>query len=1638
MALVLADRVRDTTTTTGTGTITLSGTAPTGYQNFSVVGNGNTTYYTINAASQWEVGIGTYSSTGPTLSRDTVLASSNAGSLVNFSSGTKDVFITYPAEKSVNYDASGNVGVGTPSPGAKLDVAGNSYFRSDMFVYQNGGIFFNGNGSYGGAGVYARNTGADLVLAANGGEGARLTATGFGVGVSSPSVKFSASGSAGDPTLNAASGVAEFRVNTTQMLAIGGYASGSYGMWLQGKQDNGGYTTSTWPIILQPSGGNVGVGTPSPGVKLDVTGSIRASQSVTIGGGGTYAAGSIYSDGNWGMIFRAYQASPNQAQFLWTSSPDNELLRIDTAGSLISTFSVRAPIFYDNNNTAYYLDPASTSLLGGALFNNVTIDPSSIGAGVGVGTITESSTGFSAPGIAFGGGTGQHGAIVYAGDTMYFGAENGSDNTLGVRATLNNSGSFAATGDVRAPIFYDSNDTSYYVNPASGSVLGGTVSILGSRNITLSSSSGSVQIRGDSGGWSNGLLFYGSAGTYRGGFGALGGGNTLDYYWVGSDYNTAALYVYPSGVVQASNSLRAPIFVDSDNTGYYLDPAGTSVLGQINFGDSTKFIRGGASGQIILGAGSASDAYIQVGGSYYPIWNSGNFTPGNYMPISGGTFTGAVGFPGGSAVTVNGDFVSRRSNGSTGVYYFVDANDKYLYWDGGQYLFGGSYTVAATRFYGVSDVRAPIFYDSDNTAYYVNPAGASALNSVTFGLYPTSAGGGGQIVPATGSPYSLRQDFGSDNTGWRYGVAKNVSGTATVLFYVQDNGAVVSLGDMRAPIFYDSDNTGYYVDPASTSNLNRLLLQPRIDNYYVGSVSSTDPVSNWQSLTDTTGQFVVSQFNNFGAGGFTNYPSGVYTYGAVLSWRTTNHSFQLFASHTGDLAYKTQWNNDNYSGWLTPVVYGRNAGSSSGKTIYGTILYDADNTSYYCDPNTTSILWETRSYYLTNIAAVNEDHRFGVYFSNDRNEHYAITREAGAWASPYPDLRIGFYTGMKFMAESSYGGMRFYNETSYTTQIMSISNSADPLGAGNVYVNNSLQAGSSLRAPIFYDSDNTYYYVNPATNSTLANIDVASIIDSAAYYDAAIEVRERSFGGSQTTSFNNAPRLGFHWGGRVAMQLALGADGIFNVMNGDCSAYATFRAGNVYGNTFIDNNNSAYYVDPSGDAVLAGNLFIGQAANSSYIYMGDGDNGQRVIHNNSDRIGFLTQAGGWGSWCEDDGSWRNDSYMQTPIIYDINNTAYYLDPASTSVLRGLTLNDSVPTITFSSTTSGRSSAFGMTDAYNMYLNAPSGGILFLSTFQAPNMYDRDNTAYYVDPASNSVFNTLQASNVVCYPGWPGSPGIDANAYTFSAISSFTYSNNAPYTGPFVALPAGGYGLQFNAPYSGGGNGLSFRTRNGDASTFNSWYALAVYGSSRSAGDLYATVYYDANDTGYYVNPNGGSSLSTVTVNDTIYSYNWFRSYGNTGWYNQTYGGGLYMFDTTWVRVYNAKSFYTDADIAAAGNVTAYYSDERLKTKTGVIDNALDKVSSLEGFLYVENDLARSLGYTNDKQQVGVSAQQVQAVLPEAVSLAPVDFETLEDGTIVSKSGEDYLTVDYSRLVPLLIEAIKELKSEVNDLKAALQ
>ena len=180
-------------------------------------------------------------------------------------------------------------------------------------------------------------------------------------------------------------------------------------------------------------------------------------------------------------------------------------------------------------------------------------------------------------------------------------------------------------------------------------------------------------------------------------------------------------------------------------------------------------------------------------------------------------------------------------------------------------------------------------------------------------------------------------------------------------------------------------------------------------------------------------------------------------------------------------------------------------------------------------------------------------------------------------------------------------------------------------------------------------------------------------------------------------------------------------------------------------------------------------------------------------------------------------------------------------------------------------------------------------------------------------------------------------------------------------------------------------------------------------ASRGASSSYAiTISNSTNASGY----NSGALIVT----------------GGGGFGGQVYGNSNAYFAGALGVGTTAPT--TAGQIYATNSITSYYSDERLKNKIATIENALDKVDQLTGFIYTSNELAASFGYADQSPQVGISAQAAQKVQPEVVKPAP--FDIADDGT--SKSGENYLTVQYEKLVPLLIEAIKELRAEVNLLK----
>ncbi|CAB4121798.1 Intramolecular chaperone auto-processing domain containing protein [uncultured Caudovirales phage] len=290
----------------------------------------------------------------------------------------------------------------------------------------------------------------------------------------------------------------------------------------------------------------------------------------------------------------------------------------------------------------------------------------------------------------------------------------------------------------------------------------------------------------------------------------------------------------------------------------------------------------------------------------------------------------------------------------------------------------------------------------------------------------------------------------------------------------------------------------------------------------------------------------------------------------------------------------------------------------------------------------------------------------------------------------------------------------------------------------------------------------------------------------------------------------------------------------------------------------------------------------------------------------------------------------------------------------------------------------------------------------------------------------------------------GPSGTDSFAFYFGSSTKAFFFNAAnitaqriftlPDTSGTIALVGGsGVGTVTSVGGTGTVSGLTL------TGTVTSSGSLTLGGtlsltSANITGGLGYTPYNSSNPSGYVTSSGSVNYANTAGYLTgpaaTNGSDGWFRSSGATGWYNSTYTGGIYCTDSSYVRTYNSFALYVGNTILATGDITAYYSDERLKEKQGKIVNATMKIKSLDAFYYKNNDLAKSFGYTSDKMQVGLSAQQVKMIMPELVKRAPFDVAVNEDKTEYSKSGEEYMTIDYGKLTPLIIAGFQEQQKTI--------
>jgi hypothetical protein len=910
----------------------------------------------------------------------------------------------------------------------------------------------------------------------------------------------------------------------------------------------------------------------------------------------------------------------------------------------------------------------------------------------------------------------------------------------------------------------------------------------------------------------------------------------------------------------------------------------------------------------------------------------------------------------------------------------------------------GTYTTSG-------DYRAPIFYDSNNTGFYTDPAGISNMDTVTAVNFRM----GNALYLGSNNNYI------NNNSTW--------FGT---------NSSFRSDTDIRATIFYDSTDTSFYVDPHNISRFSKL------------AIGNVDYSSGMQVGSLALGNVGTNY----------HYTSGWSTSmnGGILANCADNWEFVIHDSANRLASPFVFWGGgSNYIemgrdlGWGTTPIFAT-------ASFRAPIFYDSNDTAFYVDPNSNSYI-NTLNVAFTNFRSHIDI--YGPIYSYKNDSGYILQSFNQSAGNP-----------AQFNIRHSLGDTIIEN------------------ARGIIYENSTFsQANNSYRAPIFYDSNNTAFYVDPngATNigawTSNASVNLQRGSGGAVYQ--TIEntdsggtyaylhlnqsgggngylIKNRTTGNSVSNQslylWNDPGPIEFVPAGTASLRTTISTGGNMTV------------ATDVRTPIFYDSGNTAGYADLGNGTVR--------------VYAASGGQGGFTV---ADTGGFLTyrittnnSGNGW-SWrfttneavatsfdtffsvAYDTGiaqvSGTNPSF-RAPIFYDSNDTTYYLDPSSSGVsLRiGGAIQGNHTTWTgemnkiqwhsgnlyFQNTSDGVFTFRNSNGAEPYTLNANGNGTAS-GSWRAPIFYDSNNTNFYVDPEGISSLygvairgdqSPTDTSNQIFF--W------SAGNTTTSAIG---FKNNG---GNFPNPTGQGDGYNTYLTMDSVGRGWVFR-RGVGGSDFSSAYTsgwILNNGIWQSNGDMRAPIFYDANDTAFYADPSSGSSYryqilrgtwnnnpfgvseqftirgnypSYCLRNTDVGSY-WLVHHAmdqTINWYGGNSGG---VDGSAW----NRNLFLDMAgNLTARNNITAY-SDVRLKTNIKLIDNPLEKVKRLRGV------------YFNWKEtgtlSVGMIAQEVELVFPELV----LTSSTCEPGKEDSKETK---SLDYSKIVSVLVEAIKEQDQEVLSLKA---
>jgi hypothetical protein len=924
-----------------------------------------------------------------------------------------------------------------------------------------------------------------------------------------------------------------------------------------------------------------------------------------------------------------------------------------------------------------------------------------------------------------------------------------------------------------------------------------------------------------------------------------------------------------------------------------------------------------------------------------------------------------------------------------------------------------------------SDVRAPIFYDSDDTTYRAdfNSTSNTAMRFRGGTLHGPNPSWGRYLYVGTNGNVSSEACVATTNGNLHL---DSRSGNNLYLqWYV--GGTVYVNNAIQAQIYYDRNDTSYYGDFASTSYMNDLRVNILYDRnntaYYVhnssGDASLRTVTADTLNMRDR-GDFITFYGNDSNYHSISSRDNG----GGVTDDLRFNSYHDIFFNldsnnnnSTGSTGFYVGHHGagtGGISGWPFQAMMDGNTYSTS--SFRSNVFYARSNTGYYMDPDATSRL---RAVYANDWFRA--DGGSGLYF---QDYGYGL-RGAQAEGNPYGN--VSTYN----IGRNGWGG---YGIGSRWTWMSTEGNNVgvhDNTRSWLQYYNGSyhdfnygyVQSDSSFRAPIFYDLNDTGYYMNPNSDSNWQGLTARG--------QAMIGLQGMTRSGA-ISNYGRRPNItsdsnywtGSKGWGRVDMN----------------------TVGN-WGSGFFDTwSNPAN--QPSGTSHWVG-VQAYHYSNGSARY------GWQMAGGPITNLRFRSSWSGFRTWRTipvlDENS-TNGGAMYAGIYYDSNNTGYYANPAGRSRLQEIDfgngsyymragswgMRNQTPYGYIEFGPANSSHAHIYSDRSNFYFNkmiqVQGGSQMYQNDIRSNIFYDKNNTGYYGDYASTSRLNQLTVNRInTPYAG--GNSGITraSSPYSFGFQESGGWSYPYPdlvlqyHTGmSFAGNPSYG-GMRFFNDYSSGT--VRFQINGGSSYTYaNTW--LRVAGSNQG-------IYSSHN--GAHFEPNGHTSYGAWNIRGnrsgwyglSFHEPTWdphlmFDGNGSGGIYMQ--GGGRWVFYHN--RSNNCTGFASSSTVSGYrmrvngslycnGNVVAY-SDARDKENIVTIDGALDKVLQLRG-VYYDRKTREHLVDDRDEiykgRQLGLIAQEVKEIVPEVVSYA---------------EEVDQYGLDYPKMVGLLVEGIKDQHKIVED------